>query len=250
MNNHATVEKLEQMKLYGMLRAFKSTMEQGPMKQSFTADELLAHLVDAEWDERYNRKLARLLKDAHFRYQASLQQIDFQVNRNLDKNTILRFSDCTWIRERQDIIITGPTGAGKSFLATALAHQGCMHGFTVLYANCGKLFSQLKIAKADGTYVKELKKIQKQDVLLIDDFALYPFDTPMRLALLEIMEDRHGRSSTVLASQFPVAAWHEVIGEPTIADAICDRIIHHAHRIELNGESLRKQYPRATDDIT
>ena len=247
MNNQGTMEKMQTLKLYGMLRAFKSTMEAGTggggMKNSFTADELLGHLVDAEWDERYNRKLARLLKDARFRYQASVQQIDFQLNRNLDKNTILRFSDCKWIRERQDIIITGPTGAGKSFLATALAHQGCIYGFKVLYVNCAKLFSQLNIAKADGTYVRELNKLQHQDVLVIDDLGLHPFDAPMRLALLEIMEDRHGNSSTIIASQFPVSNWHEVIGEPTIADAICDRIIHHAHRIELKGESLRKKYP-------
>lgn len=243
MNNQGTIEKMQQMKLHGMLRAFHSTMEAGGMKNSFTADELLAHLVDAEWEDRYNRKLARLLKGARFRYQASIQQIDFQLNRNLDKNMILRFSDCTWIRERQDIIITGPTGAGKSFLATALAHQGCMCGFKVLYANCAKLFSQLSIAKADGTYIKELNRIQNQSVLLIDDFGLHPFDAPMRLTLLEIMEDRHGRSSTLITSQFPISKWHQIIGEPTIADAICDRIIHHAHRIELKGESVRKKYP-------
>jgi DNA replication protein DnaC len=150
MNNQGTIEKMQQMKLHGMLRAFHSTMEGGGMKNSFTADELLAHLVDAEWDERYNRKLARLLKGARFRYQASIQQIDFQLNRNLDKNAILRFSDCNWIRERQDIIIIGPTGAGKSFLATALAHQGCMCGYKVLYANCAKLFSQLRSCDSSG----------------------------------------------------------------------------------------------------
>ena len=243
MNNQGTIEKMQQMKLHGMLRAFHSTMEAGGMKNSFTADELLAHLVDAEWEDRYNRKLARLLKGARFRYQASIQQIDFHLNRNLDKNMILRFSDCTWIRERQDIIITGPTGAGKSFLATALAHLGCRCGFKVLYSNCAKLFSQLSIAKADGTYIKELNRIQNQSVLLIDDFGMAPFDAPMRLALLEIMEDRHGRSSTIITSQFPISKWHQIIGEPTIADAICDRIIHHAHRIELKGESVRKKYP-------
>lgn len=234
---------MQQMKLHGMLRAFKSTMET-TIKKNFTADELLAHLIDAEWDDRYNRKMNRLIKVAKFRYQASIEQIDFQLNRNLDKNMVLRFSDCGWIEEKQDVIVTGPTGAGKSFVATALAHQGCMHGFRVLYFNCSKLFSQLKIAKADGTYLNELKKIQKQDVIVMDDFGLHPFDSQNRLILLEIMEDRHGRKSTVIASQFPVTNWHDIIGEPTIADAICDRIIHNAFRIELKGESVRKKYAK------
>jgi len=241
MNNQGTIEKMQRMKLSGMLRAFKSSMEAG-IKKSFTADELLAHLIDAEWDDRYNRKLNRLIKGARFRYQASIEQIDFQLNRNLDKNAILRFSDCNWIEEKGDIIITGPTGSGKSYIATALAHQGCMYGFKVLYFNCSKLFSQLKITKADGSYVKELKKIQNQDVIVIDDFGLHPVDTQNGLSLLEIMEDRHGRKSTVIASQFPISSWHEIIGEPTIADAICDRIIHNAFRIELKGESIRKKY--------
>ena len=241
MNNQGTMEKLEQMRLHGMLRAFKSSMDSG-MQKSFTADELLAHLVDAEWDERLNRRLSRLIKGARFRYQASIQQVDFQLNRNLDKNALLRFSDCSWIEEKQDIVITGPTGAGKSFIATALAHQGCMYGFKVLYLNCSKLFSQLKVTKAEGTYMKELKKLQNQDVLVIDDFGLHPFDTQNRLSLLEIMEDRHGMKSTIITSQFPVNSWHDMIGEPTIADAICDRIIHGAYRIELKGESLRKKY--------
>jgi len=243
MNNQGTTEKMQQMKLYGMLRSFRSSLETG-IEKNFTADEFLAHLIDAEWDERYNRKLARLIKEARFRYQASIQQIDFQLSRNLDKNAVLRFSDCNWIEEKRDIIITGPTGAGKSFVATALGHQGCMYGFKVSYFNCSKLFSQLKISKADGTNLKELKRLQNQDVIVIDDLGLHPFDTQSRLSLLEIMEDRHGRKSTIIASQFPVNNWHEIIGEPTIADAICDRIIHNAYRIELKGESVRKKYAK------
>jgi DNA replication protein DnaC len=241
MNNEATITKMQKMKLYGMLRAFNQSLEAGMMKK-FTADELLGHLVDAEWDERHNRRLERLIKQAKFRYQASLDEIDFELRRNLDKNMLLRFSNCSWIEKRRDIIVTGPTGVGKSFLASALGYQGCMYGFKVLYFNCFKLFSRLKLAKADGSYVKELNRIQKQDVLILDDFGLYPFDVQSRLSLLEIMEDRHGRGSTVISSQFPVKSWHEIIGEPTIADAICDRIIHSAYRIELRGESVRKKY--------
>ena len=241
MNNQGTIEKMQQMKLHGMVKAFKTTMETG-IKKNLTVDEAIGHLVDAEWDDRYNRKMSRLIKGAKFRYQASIEQLNFQLNRNLDKNMILRFADCGWIEKKQDIIITGATGVGKSFVATALAHQGCMYGFKVLYFNCSKLFSQLKFAKADGSYINELKKIQKQDVLVIDDFGLHPFDTQNRLILLEIMEDRHGRKSTVISSQFPTNKWHDVIGEPTIADAICDRIIHGSFRIELKGESVRKKY--------
>jgi len=243
MNNQGTIEKMQQMKLYGMVKAFRTTMETG-MKQNFTADELIGHLVDAEWDDRYNRKMQRLIKGAKFRYQASIEQIDFRLNRNLDKNMVSRFSDCNWIEKKQDIIITGPTGSGKSFITTALAHQGCMYGFKVLYFSCLKLFSQLTFTKGDGTDAGKLKRIQKQDVLVIDDFGLNSFDSQNRLALLEIMEDRHGRKSTVIASQFPTDKWHDVIGEPTIADAICDRIIHGAFRIELKGESVRKKYAR------
>jgi len=247
MNNQASIEKMQKMKLHGMVRAFQSTMETS-VRNNFTADELLAHLIDAEWDDRYNRKLNRLLKAAKFRYQASIEQINFQLNRNIDKNMILRLSDCGWILKNQDIIATGPTGVGKSFIISALGFQGCMYGFKVLYFNCGKLFSILKYAKADGTYIKLMNHIQKQDVIIIDDFGLHPFDTQSRLSLLEIMEDRHGRKSTIISSQFPVKNWHEIIGEPTIADAICDRIIHSAFRIELDGDTLRKKYGKGTKE--
>ena len=243
MNNEATMDKMQKMKLCGMLRAFNQSLETG-MINKVSQDELLGHLIDAEWDDRHNRRLKRLIKTAKFRYQASLAEIDFELKRGLDKAILLRFSDCGWIKNRQDVIITGPTGVGKSFLVSALGYQGCMYGFKVLYFNCGKLFSQLKLAKADGSYVKEVNRIQKQDALILDDFGIHPFDAQSRLALLEIMEDRHGRSSTVISSQFPVKSWHEIIGEPTIADAICDRIIHNAYRIELTGESVRKKYAK------
>jgi len=243
MNNEATITKMQKMKLYGMLRAFNQSLEAG-MMDKVTADELLGHLIDAEWDDRHNRRLQRLIKAAKFRYQASLEEIDFKLDRGLDKNMLLRFSSSSWIEKRRDIIITGPTGVGKSFLASSLGYQGCMYGFRVLYFNCSKLFSQLRLKKADGTYNKELDRIQKQEMLILDDFALHPFDTQSRLSLLEIMEDRHGRGSTVISSQFPVKSWHEIIGEPTIADAICDRIIHSAYRIELKGESVRKKYAK------
>ncbi len=241
--NQATIEKMQKLKLFGMVKAFHSTMENG-VKNNFTADELLGHLVDAEWDERHNRRLEKLIKDARFRYQASIEQIDFNLKRNLDKNMLLRFIDCDWINKKQNIIITGPTGVGKSFILSALGHQACIYGFKTLYYNCTKLFSSLKLKKADGSYLKELKQIQKQDVLILDDFGLDQFDRESRLTLLEIFEDRHGLKSTIITSQLPPTKWHEIIGDQTIADAICDRIIHSSFRIELKGESVRKIYKK------
>jgi len=240
-NNQATLRKLEQMKFYGMVRAFTHTMETG-VKHQFTADELVTHLVDAEWDDRYNRKLARLVKNARFRYKASFEEIDFTLNRNVDKNQLLRLATCQWIESHQDCILTGPTGAGKSFIASALGYQACMYGFKVSYWSCAKLFAQLKLSRADGSYLKELTRIQKTDLIILDDFGLAPLDTYSRLTLLEILEDRHGRKSSLFVSQLPVNNWHDVIGDATIADAICDRLIHTAHRIELKGESVRKLY--------
>jgi DNA replication protein DnaC len=240
-NNQATLQKLEQMKFYGMARAFTNTMETG-VKNQFTADELVSQLVDAEWDDRHNHKLTRLLKSARFRYKASFEEIDFALNRNIDKNHLLRLSNCQWIESHQDCILTGPTGAGKSFIASALSHQVCMYGFKVGYYPCSKLFAHLKLSKADGSYLKKLSKIQKLNVIILDDFGLEPLDAQSRLTLLEILEDRHGRKSSVFVSQLPATNWHEVIGNPTIADAICDRIIHNAHRIELKGDSVRKIY--------
>lgn len=240
-NNQSTLNKLEQLKLFGMARAFRSTMETG-VKNQFTPDELLSHLVDSEWDDRSNRKLDRLIKAAKFRLKASFEEIDFGLKRNLDKNMLLRLADDSWIKSYQNIIFTGPTGVGKSFIAQALGHEACRLGHKTGYYSCSKLFHALKLKRDDGTYLKELKRMQKQDVIILDDLGLEQFDTPGRLSLLEMIEDRHGRSSTIIISQIPLLQWHQVIGDPTIADAVCDRIIHNAHRIELKGESVRKLF--------
>jgi len=239
MNNEATIGKMQGMKLHGMTRAFHSTMETGGLSD-FTADEMLAYLIDAEWDYRYNRRLDRLLKAAQFRYKASFEQIDFEKTRNINKNTILRFSNCDWIRKGESVIITGATGVGKSFLACALGHQACVHGYKVMYFNNVKLFSSLQYAKADGTYNKVIQKIGKQDLIIIDDFGISPLDAQKRLKLMEIVEDRHGVKSTIISTQFPINKWFDLIGDSTIADAICDRLIHNAHKINLKGESMRK----------
>jgi DNA replication protein DnaC len=246
-NNHETLRKLEQMRFHGMARAFRATMETG-LKSSFTPDELVSHLVDTEWDDRQDRKLTRLIKAAQFRYRASFEEIDFASSRGLQKNLLLRLSDSRWIETHQNVLLTGPTGVGKSFIASALGHQACMHGFKTGYYSCSKLFKQLKLARADGTYLKALLRIQKQDLFILDDLGLEPFDAHSRLSLLEILEDRLGHRSAIIVSQIPVTKWHQIIGDPTIADAICDRVVHSSHRIELKGESMRKkQRPQAPE---
>jgi DNA replication protein DnaC len=239
MNVQATLEKLQELKLWGFLRSYKETMETGLIRQ-FTSDELVSHMVQAEWDDRSNNKLKRLIHNARFRYKAGFEEIDYTVQRNLDKNMMLRFSSCHWISNRQNIIITGSTGSGKSFVASAIGHQACINNYKVINQNCSKLFDWLKTTKADGSYIKEMIKIEKTDLLILDDFGLKPFDSQQRLMLLEILEDRHGKSSTIISSQLPVDKWFDLIGEPTIADAILDRMVHSSHRIELKGESMRK----------
>ena len=234
-----TLEKIKKLKLLGMARAYQTSLENNKLQQ-LSADELITLLVEAEWDDRLNRNIERRLRNAKFRYQSSIETIDFGADRNLDRNQMMRFAECTYIRKQENILITGSTGIGKSHRATALGHQACTLGFKVYYANMAKLFSKLKMGKADGSYIREISRIERQDLLILDDFGLLPIDNQNRSALMEIIEDRHKKASMIITSQLPVNHWHEVIGEKTIADAILDRIVHDAHRIELKGESLRK----------
>jgi DNA replication protein DnaC len=238
--NEQTIEKMKTMKLYGMVRAFRTSLESGVTEKS-TADELLSMLIDSEWDERFNRKLVRTVRNARFRYKAAVEQINFDNNRMLIKNQVLRLADCGFIDKKENVLITGSTGVGKSYIASAIGHQACSMGYKVLYEHSSKLFARLKGGKADGTYLKEITKIEKQDLLIIDDFGIQPLDQQSRAILMEIIEDRHGKKSTLLTSQVPINQWHEVIGEQTIADAILDRIVHDAQRLELKGESMRKK---------
>lgn len=244
--NNNTVEKMRKMKFFGMLRAFKATLED-KQHEKYTADEMISHLIETEYDERQNRNIANKTKSAKFRYKASVEEIVFDDARSIDRNQVLRFADCGYITNFENILITGSTGVGKSYLASALGHQACSLGYRVLYQNTPKLFSRMKMAKADGTYLREIAKFERQQLLILDDFGLQPLDAASRSSLMEIIEDRYGKGSIIITSQVPIAKWYDVIGEKTVADAILDRIIHSAHRVELSGESMRKKRPAVTE---
>lgn len=238
--NTTSLEKMRKMKFYGMHRAFKISMESGK-HETYTPDEIVAHLIEAEWEDRQNRSIDQKIKNAKFRYKAAIEDLSYDAERNIDKNQIMRLAECSFIDKHENVIITGSTGIGKSYIASAFGHHACSLGYKSLYHNVPKLFAKLKMAKADGSYLREISRIERQDLLILDDFGIQPFDAQSRAALMEIIEDRHGKTSLIITSQVPVSKWYEVIGEKTIADAILDRIIHNAHRLELTGESLRKK---------
>ena len=238
--NANTLDKMRKLKLFGMFRSFKTSMETDQLS-SYTTDEMIAYLIESEWEDRQNRNTERRLTNAHFRYKASVEEMYYHADRSLDRNQMGRLAECTFISRQENLLITGSTGIGKSYIASAIGHQACMTGYRVLYASTPKLFAKLKMAKADGSYMKEIARIERQQLLILDDFGIQPFDAPSRATLMEIIEDRHGKASMIITSQLPVSKWYEVIGEKTIADAILDRIIHDAHRLELKGESLRKK---------
>ncbi|MCB4235958.1 IS21-like element helper ATPase IstB [Kaistella anthropi] len=239
--NESTVTKMKQMKLYGMHHAFKTAIESGKTDH-YTLDEFISMLIDAEWDERHNRRIERSIKNARFHYKSNIESINFEQSRNLDRNLVLRLAGCEFVEKNENILITGSTGVGKSYLGTALGYQACIEGFKVSYFNTNKLFAKLKMAKADGSYLRELAKIQRQEVIILDDFGLHKaLDSQNRITLLELIEDRHNNGSVIVTSQIPVQGWYDIIGEKTIADAILDRLIHQSHRLELKGESMRKK---------
>jgi DNA replication protein DnaC len=232
-------EQMTQLRLAGMKTLYSSLSETRQL-QNLNLDEGLELLLQAETENRNTRRTERLTQKARFRYKASLSEINYLENRNLDKNLIASLSDCSFINKGQSIIITGATGCGKSFLASALGQQACILGYKVLYSSLSKLFSQLKISRLEGTLAKITENIAKQQLLIIDDFGITGLDQQQAIDLMEIIEDRHGRHSTIIASQIPIAAWYDMIPDSTIADAILDRLIHTATRVELKGDSLRK----------
>jgi DNA replication protein DnaC len=195
----------------------------------------------------------RSIKNARFRYKASVENIIYEPARNIDKTKLMRLYDCNFVEKAENILITGSTGVGKSYIATALGYQACIEGYRVMYYNVDRLFTKLKMTKADGSYLKEIARMERQNLLILDDFGLQPLDNQNRMTLLEIIEDRHGKGSVIITSQLPVSGWYDIIGEKTVADAILDRLVHEAHRIDLMGESMRKTRKKAypvTEEIS
>lgn len=239
MNNSQTIEKMRQMRMKAMAELHHNHLKTNQYQQMST-DEYLALLVDHEWENRQNQRIDRLTKAAKFRQKASLEEVDYISQRNLDKNMFIRLGTLDFITRKQNIIFTGASGTGKSFLAQALGHHACSMGFKTAYENTARLMIRLKLAKADGTYLIQLNKLLKCPLVILDDFGLQALDQHARETLMDIIDDRYNKTSTIIASQIPVSAWYDIIGEGTIADAILDRIVNSSHRIKLDGESLRK----------
>jgi len=239
MNNQNTIEKMKQMRLGGMAGMHYTNIKSN-INLEYTIDQYVTMLVDQEWEARQNRKIKNLIKNARFRYPATIRDIDYSANRQLDKNTFERLATLDFVRNQENVIITGATGTGKSYLAQALGNQACMMLFKTLYFNTARMMEHLKMARLEDNYTKTLMAIEKADLLILDDFGLAAFDNQARQALMDIVESKYDRSSIIISSQVPVSGWHELIGEGTIADAILDRIVYSSHRIELKGESLRK----------
>jgi DNA replication protein DnaC len=239
MNNNQTVEKLKGMRLSAMAELHLQHVKNNRLNE-LSPDEYLALLADHEWEDRQNKKITRLLHQAGFRQKSSIAEVSFVEARNLDKNMFNRLSTLDFIARKENIILTGASGVGKSYLAQALGHQACLMGKKVLYTNTARLLARLKLSKVDGTYIRELKKLSSVELLILDDFGLQAFDSHAREALMDIIDDRFNHMATIVSSQIPVSAWYDIIGEGTIADAILDRLVNSSHRIDLKGESLRK----------
>jgi DNA replication protein DnaC len=237
---HPTLDRLRELKLTGMQKALIEQMDL-PDRDALTFDERFGMLVDAEHADRDNRRLKMRLKRACLRHAATVEDIDYRHPRGLDKSLMLALAGCEWVRQHQNVIITGPTGAGKSYLACALGHKACREGYRVLYYRIARLFQELAIARGDGRYERLLRSLAHADLLVLDDWGTAPLTDEQRRDLFEVMEDRYDRGSTLIAAQLPVKHWHDTIGDPTLADAILDRLIHNAHTITLKGESMRKQ---------
>ena len=240
MLTHPTLDKLEALRLTGMVKALKEQWQLSSSNE-LSFEERLGLLVDREADLRQTRQMQSRLRKAKLRQNATLEDIDFRQPRGLDKSLVQKLADCQWIRRKQNLLLTGPTGVGKSYLACAFAHKACREGFNTLYTRIARLFADLALARGDGRYIKILATLAKTDLLVLDDYGLAGPTKDQRHDLLEILEDRNGLRSTLVTSQLPVEHWHEQIGDPTLADAILDRLVHNAHTIQLKGGSMRKK---------
>lgn len=242
---HPTLEKLNTLRFTGMAAALDEQMRMNSLAD-MSFEERLGLLLDRETAARETRRMQTRLRAAKLRQDGCIEDIDFRHPRGLDKSLVLRLAGCGWIKERNNLIITGPTGVGKTYLACAFAQKACREGLNTLYLRTTKLFEDLALAKGDGRYLKLLKAFAKADLLVLDDYGLIQLGREQRHDLLEILEDRHGLKSTLVTSQLPVDHWHEQIGDPTMADAILDRLVHTAHKIQLTGESMRKKKANLT----
>jgi DNA replication protein DnaC len=240
MLTHPLLDKLRQLRCQGMLESLQEQLQQ-PDMQSLSFEDRVSLMIDREWWLRENNRIKTRLKNANLRQTASMEDIDYDPIRGLSKAVMQTLSSCQWIRENQNLLLMGPTGTGKSFIASALGHKACLEGFTVRYMRCPRLFQELALAKGDGRYLKLIQQISKSQVLILDDWGISPLEEGHRRDLLEILDDRHQCASTIITSQLPLKHWHDFIGDPTLADAILDRLIHNAHKIELKGESMRKK---------
>ena len=245
MLNHPTLDKLHELRFIGMAKALTDQMAL-PDIDELSFEERLGLLVDREVTEREDRRLTTRLRQAKLKQNACIEDIDFKQSRGLDKSLILDLAQCQWIRKHLNLLITGPTGVGKTWVACALAQKACREGFTSLYLRLPRLLQELPIAKGDGTYTRLMNRLAKVDVLILDDWGLSKLIAEQRRDLLEILEDRHDTRSTIVTSQLPLDQWHHIIGDPTLADAILDRLVHNAYKINLKGESMRKNKSKLT----